>query len=988
MNTIRRQIQSLLWPLAAIAAVTLMALWLRQHEVITSSPAVWLADGVCLAILMYRGRSGAAALVTGACCTIWLAGLAMGLSLGDSLVQALSDALEIGVALWALSKKDHATHLETPYGTKRFIIWALLVAPLLSSLVVLSWLVLIGQAHPWGTGGLRFVSHALGNALAVPCTMEVLRWRGAPALSRRRTRRCMQALVGLIAASAVAFAQPMLPVLFIIFPPLMLLAMTGNRRWVLAGMVAVAAVGAAMTLAGLGPIHHQAHFPTWNALLLQLFILSCMAVVLPLTASMEQRRKLSRTLRGSEARYRMLAEHSHDIVLLLDADGYCKYVSPAIQDMLGYPAGKMFESSLQSLVDDDSQATARDLWMQLLQGQPPATALLRMRHANGTYRIMEATGGLIDEEPDRVVLTLRDVTARIAAEEALRQERLMTDVTLQAIGDAVFTLDRHGKLEFANPAGKALLDRSVAPDEATLEQQLPLWREGRQMTDLHPACMVRKTGMPEGPYLCALELKDGTRHSIECSATPIHSSAGKVIGAVLVFRDVSAVLELSERMAHLAHFDALTGLPNRALLLERLDIALARAKQTAHHLAVLFIDLDRFKQINDTLGHGPGDELLQQVADRLQSVVKSGDTVARLGGDEFVVLLPELSGKADAAVAASKALELLSQPIRIGRRELQLSASIGVSLFPDDGDDADLLIRHADIAMYAAKRQGRNDHRFYTAAMEASAQKEFDLENALRFAVMRSELFLAFQPRVDMSSRKIISTEALMRWRRPDGEVCLPDEFIPIAEASGLILAMGSWALKEACRACKAWQNGPLQGVSVSVNISQVQFVRDNFLGFVMESLRETGLPPHLLELELTESMLMEPSEAIQQRIAGLSALGVKLSIDDFGTGFSSLAYLRRFAIDTLKIDRSFVMHMTEDPEDASVIHAIIALAISLGKRVVAEGVETMQQASQLAALGCHEMQGHWLGRPGSVEQLAMLAAGKTKTASFRSMRG
>jgi diguanylate cyclase (GGDEF)-like protein/PAS domain S-box-containing protein len=986
MNSIKRQIRSLLPPLAAVVAVTMLALWLHRIEGGKSLPALWLANGICLAVLMHRGRRGAVALVAAACCIIAFAAAASGVPVGDSLVGALGNALEMSIALSALSRKDRATYLETPYGTKRFIIWALLIAPLASTLAILPYLILTGHPRHWEIASFRVISHALGTALAVPLTMEVLRWHREPPLSRRRTRRCVQALLGLIGASALAFGQPALPLLFIVFPPLVLLTLTGNRRWVIAGIIAVATVGAVLTTAGYGPIHHQAPFPAWSAMLLQLYVLSGMAVVLPLTASLEQRRRLGRTLRGSEARYRMLAEHSHDIVLLLGADGYCKYVSPAIHDMLGYPAAKMVESSLESLIDDDSQAIARELWTQLLQGQPPTTALLRMRHADGSFRSVEATGGVIDEEPDRVVLTLRDVSARVAAEDALRHERLMTDVTLQVIGDAVFTLDRDGKLQFANPAGRALLDRSVAPDEQVLEQQLPLWREGERLTQAHPASIALHTGMPQGPFLCALELKDETRHAIECSATPIRSSTGGVMGAVLVLRDVSAVLELSERMAQLAHFDALTGLPNRSLLLERLDIALARAKQTAHHLAVLFIDLDRFKQINDTLGHGPGDELLQQVADRLSSVVKSVDTVARLGGDEFVVLLPELSGKSEAAIAATRALEVLSKPIRIGRRELQLSASIGVSMFPDDGDDADVLIRHADIAMYAAKRHGRNDYHFYAAAMEANAQKEFDLENALRFAITRAELFLEFQPRIDTGTRKIISSEALMRWRRPDGEVCLPNEFIPIAEASGLILSMGNWVLKEACRACKAWQHGSLQGVSVSVNISQLQFVRDNFLSLVMESLRETGLPPHLLELELTESMLMEPSESIQQRIAGLSALGVKLSIDDFGTGFSSLAYLRRFAIDTLKIDRSFVMHMTDDPEDASVIHAIIALAISLGKRVVAEGVETMQQASQLAALGCHEMQGHWLGRPGDVAQLAELARRGTHSVSARAV--
>ena len=923
---------------------------------------------------MRRGGEGMLRFLAITTAMVWLLGVLGGFSALNALNLTLVNALEIGWVVRMLSGSEGVTYLEQPLGVQRFIVWAVVVAPVVTSALAAPVHALETGAGMWLTLGMRSCSHALGNAIAVPLALGIARWRHIAPLSQQRARRSLLALLLLALATVGAFVQPEVPGLFVVFPPLVLLAMVGNRRWGVGGVLMVALLGGWLTVIGQGPIAEPGAPPALATMQFQLFVLCCIAVALPLVTSMEQRRRLGRTLRGSEARYRMLAEYSHDLVLLLDAQGYCKYVSPAAYPILGYRPDKLVESSLQSLIDEASLATAVELWRRLINGDHPGTTLLRMRHADGSYRVMEAAGGVINEEPDRVILTLRDVTARIGAEDALREERRLTDITLKAIGDAVFTLDREGRLGFANPAGAELLARSTQPFADKLEDRLPLWRASERVREDHPVRTALNTGAPAGPLLCVLELEGEPSRAMECSAVPIRNELGGVIGAVFVLHDVSAILALSERMSHLAHFDALTDLPNRPLLLERLSAALGRARQGAHHLAVVFIDVDRFKQINDTLGHVAGDAVLKQVAERLLSAMGAGDTVARLGGDEFVVLIPAVNDRDAVAACALQALEALSAPMRVGRRELRLTASIGIAMFPDDGDEPDLLIRHADMAMYAAKRAGRNDYHFYISSMDAGAQAEFDLENALRAALARSELFLDFQPRVDTSDGRMLGAEALLRWRRTDGTVCRPDAFIPIAEASGLILVIGAWVLKEACQACRDWQDGPLRDVGVSVNISQLQFGRENFLQLVMEALREAGLPPHLLELELTESMLMEPTDAVRQRIAGLKSLGVNLSIDDFGTGYSSLAYLRRFAIDTLKIDRSFIADMADDPEDASVIHAIIALAISLGKRVVAEGVETQRQADLLAALGCHEMQGHLYSPPVDAARLAEFA--------------
>lgn len=427
------------------------------------------------------------------------------------------------------------------------------------------------------------------------------------------------------------------------------------------------------------------------------------------------------------------------------------------------------------------------------------------------------------------------------------------------------------------------------------------------------------------------------------------------------------------RVHQLANHDALTGLPNRRLLADRLAQALALAHRNQKKVAVMFIDLDRFKTINDSLGHRTGDRLLQHVARRLTGVLREGDTVSRLGGDEFVVILPEVASAGDAAVVADKIMEILAPPFSIGGHELHITPSMGISLYPNDGKTVETLIRNADAAMYHAKEMGRANYQFFVPQMNVRAAERLQTENDLYRALDRDELALYFQPKIDLASGLICGTEALLRWRHPERGLVAPDNFIPLAEETGLIVPIGEWALKEACRKAKGWQALGLPPLPVAVNLSARQFRQKNLVDKVSQVLTETGLEPGLLELEITETTLMQHTGDNLAVLDKLYALGVKFSIDDFGTGYSSLSYLKRFPVDELKIDRSFVGDIPHDSDDAAIVSAIIALARSLNLQVVAEGVETEDQLAYLARAGCHQAQGYYFSRPLPEDQMLAL---------------
>lgn len=423
-------------------------------------------------------------------------------------------------------------------------------------------------------------------------------------------------------------------------------------------------------------------------------------------------------------------------------------------------------------------------------------------------------------------------------------------------------------------------------------------------------------------------------------------------------------MQAEQRIWHVAHHDSLTGLPNRTLLHDRLQQALAHAQRGRHRVGVMFLDLDRFKSVNDTLGHAIGDELLKQVAARLKSVVRAVDTVSRLGGDEFVIVLHEMSSPDDAVQVAEKIIKVLASSVSIDSHQLRTTPSIGVSLFPDDADEVFALMKHADTAMYHAKAAGRNNFQFFARDMNEKASHFFALENRLRQAIEQRQLQLHYQPLVDWPRRAVCGIEALVRWNDPEHGMISPGEFIPIAEETGLILPIGEWVLAEALRQNRAWQQEGRELLPVSVNLSPRQFRQKDLVDILGRVLADTGQPARLLELEITESSLMHDIDETRAKLQEISAMGVRLAIDDFGTGYSSLSYLKRFPVHKLKVDQSFVRDLTFDPDDAAIVTAIIGLARSLGLATLAEGVETREQLDVLLGLGCDRFQGYLFSRP------------------------
>jgi diguanylate cyclase (GGDEF)-like protein len=447
-----------------------------------------------------------------------------------------------------------------------------------------------------------------------------------------------------------------------------------------------------------------------------------------------------------------------------------------------------------------------------------------------------------------------------------------------------------------------------------------------------------------------------------------------IIGELrLVARTQALRLEqASADLQHLVTHDALTGLPNRVSFLDRLGREIAHAERDGGTFAVLGVDLDRFKVINDTLGHGPGDQLLMEIAHRLSLAVRAVDTVARTGGDEFLLLITGIREPADAAVVAAKIVSVLDQSVTISATEVLTTASVGISLYPTDGTDSDSLVAHADEAMYFAKQSGRNRFHFFCPGMSAFSRERLDLESDLRRALPLNQLEVHYQPKFDIASGRMNSVEALLRWRHPTRGLVGPNEFIPLAEESGLMFAIGEWVLREACRQARLWQDEGLPFLRIAVNISPIHFLEPKFLRLMRAALAEHDLEPRYLEIELTETTVMDHAENSIQILEELSRMGVLVSIDDFGTGYSSMSYLRRFPIDKLKIDRSFIKDLTVSSDAASIVKAIISLAHSLRLKVVAEGVETAEQLERLREFGCDQFQGFYRSAavlPGEIAQ-------------------
>ena len=570
---------------------------------------------------------------------------------------------------------------------------------------------------------------------------------------------------------------------------------------------------------------------------------------------------------------------------------------------------------------------------------------------------------------------LRYAIERKRLEDALFDEKERARVTLKCIGDAVICTNIEGKITFLNYVAESITGRTLQDAEGKPMADVVVILDGATREPIaNPMTRaMNKDATVHLPENSILVRRDGTEVPIEDSVAPIHDGDGNASGAVIVFRDVSAARAKVREIAHSAQHDFLTGLPNRMLLNDRIGQSIALAGRHRNKVAILFLDLDGFKHINDSLGHPVGDKLLQSVAKRLVKCVRGADTVSRQGGDEFVVLLSDVRQLEDAAITARRMLAAVGEGHAIGRHDLHVTASVGVSVYPDDGYDAEALIKNADTAMYQAKERGKQGYQFFRPAMNIRAVERQLIEEGLQRAIEREEFTLVYQPKIDLLTGAVSGSEALIRWMHPTRGTVPPAQFIPVAEECGLILSIGAWVLREACRQAQSWIDAGIPPTKVAVNVSAMEFRDDDFLHNLFSVLEETGLDSHWLELEVTESVLMKKAESAAFILRQVQARGIQVALDDFGTGYSSLSYLRKFPVDSLKIDQSFIRQISTPGEDTAIVTAVIAMARSLKLRVVAEGVESFEELTFLRAQHCDEAQGYYFSPPVSAQQFTRL---------------
>lgn len=580
------------------------------------------------------------------------------------------------------------------------------------------------------------------------------------------------------------------------------------------------------------------------------------------------------------------------------------------------------------------------------------------------------------QELSDINLDLRmEIERRKLVEQDLFKEKQQAQVTLESIGDGVITTDMNSKVAYLNPIAEKMTGwkNQDAVGRPILEVFRILNESSRKLAP-NPVDVVLEHGQVCGiANHTVLISKSGEEFAIEDSAAPIISENKEMIGVVLVFHDVSSTKRMAERMSYLAEHDFLTDLPNRLLLTDRITQALSIAKRKNSRVAILYLDIDHFKKVNDTLGHEVGDQLLMALSHKLKACLRDMDTISRQGGDEFVVLLTEFDSPSTPANIANKLLEETNAALQVGLHELNVSASIGIAMYPEDGTSPDALMRNADAAMYYAKSLGRNNYQFFTKQLSEKIAEQVELENSLFKAFNQNEFKLVYQPKVSLKTGEIVGAEALIRWHHPEKGLVSPDVFIPIAEDTGLIRLIGKWVLEEACKQNKRWQDEGLTAIPVAINVSPAELKRTNYLHQVSVALMHSGLDAQFLELEVTETVAIDSNEENIRDLFALREMGVKLSIDDFGTGYSSLSYLKRLPVNNVKIDKSFVRDIKTDMNDAAIVTAIIKMSHSLNFNVIAEGVETIEQLEFLKECACDEIQGFYISRPLYPDDFAVL---------------
>ena len=665
---------------------------------------------------------------------------------------------------------------------------------------------------------------------------------------------------------------------------------------------------------------------------------------------------------ADDAQYRSIFENAVEGIYQTTVDGRYLRVNPALARMYGFDLPAELIASLTDIAGQLYVEPARRVEFARLMARDGLVKDFKARIYRRDRSVIwiEENARCVRDHDGRILYyegMVTDITDRVAAEEKIR----LLATVFESVSEGILVIDSGLRVRAANPAYLAI----TGHDHERLLNRPPLL----SMPGFDESGLIERicseadlTGRWRGELNCVRP--DYVPFSAWVSVTTVRGPTGDTEFYVLACSDITERRQQEERIRYQANFDALTNLPNRRMLHERLEQALRAAAPEHERLAVAFLDLDRFKQVNDSLGHRAGDELLRQVAQRLRSCCGAADTVGRYGGDEFVMIVPNISERFSAALLAEKLLYAFSDPFRLPERELYCAPSIGIAFYPEDADSADGLIRCADLAMYQCKRSAPQRFSLYTPEMRARSVQRLDLEHDLRHALQRSEFTQYYQPKIDLETGRIAGAEALIRWRHPTLGLVSPADFIPIAEETGLIAEIGEWTLRQACRQAQEWRRAGIALETIAVNLSPRQFHDSRLVHLVRQILDDTDLPPEYLELELTEGAMMDDTGRAVETLRRFKALGVRLAIDDFGTGYSSLAYLKRFPIDTLKIDRSFVRDVARNATDTAIIDTIIGLAGSLGFTVVGEGVETAEQALVLMERNCRYSQGFLFGKP------------------------
>ncbi|MCP4286329.1 MAG: EAL domain-containing protein [Gammaproteobacteria bacterium] len=683
-------------------------------------------------------------------------------------------------------------------------------------------------------------------------------------------------------------------------------------------------------------------------------------------------------IQNSEARYKLLVENQGDMIVKMDPEGHFQFVSPTYCQTFGKSQSVLLGSvspiTLLAKGRGEQGRTMMDLY------RPPYECLLEQRSltTKGWRWFSWNHRALLDDkrQVSAIVSVGRDVTDRKQAEMELDRQRRFLRTVIDAVADPILVIGKDYQIKMYNSAALKSYGNKDGIESAELTGLCHkiTFGENEPCDNTGHPCPLHQV-LKTGQSTTALHLHNTANGecTFELSASPFADSEGRILGIVQVSRDITEKLKAEDRIRFLAHHDALTGLPNRVLLRDRFTQAVNYADRAGHSVAVLFLDLDHFKDVNDSLGHKVGDRLLQEVVARLSSIVRSSDTVSRLGGDEFVVVIPQAEVQGAPEQIAGHFLKELNEPFYIDRHNLRLSASIGISLYPIDGEEFDTLLKNADTAMYSAKEAGRNTFRFYSSEMNQANTSRLHTLSLLKQALEREEFNLFYQPQVEMNTGRIIGMEALVSWNTHNLGRLRPGQFISLAEESGLIVPLGNWILHTACRQVNQWNQEYGCSIPVAVNLSALQIRQENFTDSVLAALDQSGLPASLLDLELTESMLLQDTNNVLKTVTELKSHGVNLIMDDFGTGYSSLSYLKKFKLTGLKIDRSFITDLTHESEDAAIVRTIIQMSRSLGLTVVAEGVESIEQVAWLQREGCEWAQGYYYYKPMDALNLAQV---------------